>query len=132
MKSQALRDRLSAGLLFALTWILANSAQAQYSPNCFRNNKKDFCAITPIAGATNEKQGFDQITFADHTIYEVLRNEESCKKISENVKTCNAKIFSPPGNPKPIHAYYRGTAYEGGYKHEYVGPMIHITYFFLD
>lgn len=107
-------------------------ARAQYSPNCLRNNQKDYCAITPIAGATTEKQAFDMITFADHTVYEVLRNETSCRNISAQVRTCNAKIINPPGNPKPIHAFYRGTSYEGGYKHEYIGKGIRLTYFFLD
>jgi len=111
---------------------LADSAQAQYSPNCLRNNKKDYCAITPIAGATTEKQAFDMITFADHTVYEVLRNEVSCKKVSEQIRTCNAKIITPPGGSNSINAYYRGTSYEGGYKHEYIGKGIHLTYFFLD
>jgi hypothetical protein len=66
-------------------------ANAQLSPNCERNGKRDYCAITPIAGATSEKQSFDMITFADHAVYEITRNLESCKKISEKVQTCNAK-----------------------------------------
>jgi hypothetical protein len=61
----------------------------------------------------------------------VLRNDTSCKH-QGNVRTCDAKIISPPGNPRAIPAWYRGTAYEGGYKHEYVGQGIHITYVFLD
>ncbi len=108
------------------------SANAQLSPNCQRNGTRDYCAITPVAGASNEKQSFDMITFADHTVYEVTRNLESCKMISEKIETCNAKIFTPPGNPKAIHAYYRRTFYEGGVKQEYVGKGIHLTYFFLD
>ena len=28
------------------------NANAQLSPNCERNGKRDYCAITPIAGAT--------------------------------------------------------------------------------
>ena len=108
------------------------NANAQLSPNCERNGKRDYCAITPIAGATTEKQSFDMITFADHSVYEITRNLESCKKISEKVQTCNAKIITPPGNAKTIPAFYRGTFYEGGVKHEYVGRGIHLTYFFLD
>lgn len=107
-------------------------ADAQLSPNCQRNGKSDYCAITPLAGATNEKQSFDMITFADHTVYEVTRNLESCKKVSEKVETCNAKIITPPRNPKSIPAFYRRTFYEGGVKQEYVGKGIHLTYFFLD
>jgi len=48
------------------------------------------------------------------------------------VRTCDAKIITPPGNPRAIPAWYRGTAYEGGYKHEYVGQGVHITHVFLD
>ena len=109
-----------------------DGAQAQWSPNCQRNGKNDYCAITPLAGATTEKQAFDILTFADHSVYELLRNEVSCKKVSERIRTCNAKIITPPGNSKAIAAYYRGTSYEGGYKHEYVGKGIHLTFFYLD
>ena len=105
---------------------------AQLSPNCERNGKRDYCAITPVVGATTERQSFDMVTFADHTVYEVTRNLESCKKISEKLETCNAKIITPPGNAKTIAAYYRRTFYEGGVKQEYVGKGIHLTYFFLD
>lgn len=133
MKSQALEALLSAGLLSGLAWsLITRSAEAQYSPNCLRNHKKDYCAITLATGGTNEQEGFDQITFSDHTVYEVVRNEESCKKITERAIKCDARIISRSGNPEPIHAYYRGTAYEGGYKHEYIGKGIHLTYFFLD
>ena len=124
-----------AALLSALGGVViatTPSANAQLSPNCERNGKRDYCAITPVAGATTEKQSFDMITFADHTVYEVTRNLESCKKASEKIETCNAKIIAPPGNPKPIPAFYRRTFYEGGVKQEYVGKGIHLTYFFLD
>lgn len=118
--------------ILGLAVLSVESADAQLSPNCTRNGRRDYCAITPIAGATNEKQSFDMITFADHTVYEVTRNLESCKKISEKVETCNAKIITPPGNTKTIPAFYRRTFYEGGVKQEYVGKGIHLTYVFLD
>lgn len=105
---------------------------AQLSPNCERNGRRDFCAITPVAGATNEKQAFDIIMFADHTAYEVMRNLGSCKAISDKVETCHAKIITPPGNANPIPAFYRRTFYEGGVKQEYVGTGIRLTYFYLD
>lgn len=124
----ALHLMLLAGLLGAET----SGAMAQYSPNCLRNGRRDFCAITPVVGATNEKQSFDMITFADHTVYEVLRNETSCRRQSERVQTCNARIITPPGNPKSTPAFYRGTSYEGGYRHEYIGKGIAITLFYLD
>lgn len=114
--------------LTALTW----EAKAQLSPNCQRNGRRDHCAITPVAGATTEKRSFDVITFADHSMYEVMRNLESCKAVSEKVETCNATIITPPGNEKPIPAFYRRTYYEGGVKQEYIGKGIHLTYFYLD
>jgi len=107
-------------------------AGAQLSPNCERNGKRDYCAITPVAGATNLKQSFDMIMFADNVVYEVSRNLESCKKVAPNIETCNAKIITPPGNPKPIPAFYRRTFYEGGVKQEYVGKGIHIMYVYVD
>lgn len=107
-------------------------SRAQLSPNCERNGRRDYCAITPVAGATNEKQAFDMITFADHTVYEVMRNLSSCKAISEKVETCDAKIITPPGNPRAVPAFYRRTFYEGGVKQEYVGGGLHLTYFYLD
>jgi hypothetical protein len=107
-------------------------AGAQLSPNCERNGKRDYCAITPVAGATNLKQAFDMIMFADNTVYEVLRNQDSCKKVAPNIETCNAKIITPPGNPKSIPAFYRRTFYEGGVKQEYVGRGIHIMYVYVD
>ena len=110
-----------AGLLAVAPalWIGAtpDPAGAQYSPNCERNGRRDYCAYTQVAGATNERQEFAQIVFADHTVYEVLRNETSCQQ---------------QGNPRAIPAWSRGTAYEGGYKHEDVGQGIHITDAFLD
>lgn len=123
---------LGAGLLAALIAAADKTAWAQYSPNCLRNGARDYCAITAVVGATTPEQSFEMITFADHTVYEVLRNEASCRRKSETVRTCNAKIFTPPGNPKSIPAFYRGSAYEGGYKHEVVGKGIAITYFYLD
>ena len=62
------------------------NANAQLSPNCERNGKRDYCAITPIAGATTEKQSFDMITFADHSVYEITRNLESCKRSQKRCK----------------------------------------------
>jgi hypothetical protein len=105
-------------------------AQGQLSPNCLRNGKRDYCALTPIKEATSDKQISDTVVFADHTQYVVLRNETSCKNITDKIRTCNAKITKPQGQTGS--AFYRGTSYEGGYKHEYVGRDIQITYFYLD
>ncbi|MFZ9754251.1 MAG: hypothetical protein ACO3B3_11960 [Cyanobium sp.] len=132
MKGPAIAMAKITAAALGFVVLSAASADAQLSPNCERNGRRDYCAITPLVGATNEKQSFDMITFADHTVYEVTRNLESCKKISEKVETCNAKIITPPGNPKVIAAFYRRTFYEGGVKQEYVGKGVRLTYFFLD
>ena len=117
--------------LLALLTFSPPEVGAQLSPNCERNGRRDYCAITPVA-ATPDRKGHEIITFADHSVYEVMRNEASCKNITDRIQTCNAWIISPTGNPQTIPAYYRGTYYEGGYKNEYVGKGIHITYVYLD
>jgi hypothetical protein len=123
---------LAAGVLGGMAAGLTSAAMAQYSPNCLRNGKSDYCAITPMERADKKNEVLTAITFADHTAYEVVRNEASCKNTSDKVMTCNARIVAPQGGGKPMPAFYRGTYYEGGYKHEYVGKGIHLTYFFLD
>jgi hypothetical protein len=70
------------------------------------------------------------IMFADNTVYEVLRSQESCKRVAPSIETCDAKIITPPGNLKSIAAFYRRTFYEGGVKQGYVGKGIRITYFY--
>ena len=86
MREQGPTKLWGRALLLIFAWqgigmgIGIDGAQAQWSPNCQRNGKSDYCAITPLAGATTEKQAFDILTFADHSLYELLRNEVSCKK----------------------------------------------------
>ena len=113
----------------ALTMVALAPAGAQLSPNCERNGRRDYCAVSPMNGIP-DKVSQAIITFADHSVYEVMRNEASCKNITDKIRTCNAKIVIRPGQSVP--AYYRGTYYEGGYKNEYVGKGIHLTYFYLD
>ena len=126
------RFLITSEVLGGLAAGLTSAAMAQYSPNCERNGKSDYCAITPMERADKKDEILTAITFSDHTVYEVVRNEASCKNISDKVMTCNARIVAPHGGEKPMPAFYRGTYYEGGYKHEYVGKGIHLTYFFLD
>lgn len=115
--------------LLALLTLSPLGVGAQLSPNCERNGRRDYCAITPVA-ATPDRPGYDIITFADHSVYEVMRNEASCKNITDRIRTCHAKIMVRPG--QSVAAFYRGTYYEGGYKNEFVGKGIHITYVYLD
>lgn len=78
------------------------NVHAHLSPNCEGSGRRDYCANTPVAGATSEKQPFDIITFADHTVYEVMRTMQTCKMISEKIETCHPKIISPhQGTPSP-------------------------------
>jgi hypothetical protein len=126
--------RPSAFVLLALLVSVAGrdlTVRAQLSPNCERNGRRDYCAITPVM-ASPQKPSHDLVTFADHTVVAVMRNEASCRNVSERIRTCHAWITIPPGNSKSIPAYYRGTYYEGGYRNEYVGKGIHITYTYLD
>jgi hypothetical protein len=113
----------------ALTMVALAPAGAQLSPNCERNGRRDYCAVSPMNGIP-DKVSQAIITFADHSVYEVMRNEASCRNITDKIRTCHAKIVIRPGQSVP--AYYRGTYYEGGYKNEYVGKGIHLTYFYLD
>lgn len=125
--------RLGCAALLAALWGLQQAAAlGQYSPNCWRNGRRDACAITPVASASSERQTVERITFADHTVVEALRNERSCRAVTAAVRTCNAKLTSPPNGGKTLPAFYRGTAYEGGYRHEYVGGGMHLIYVFLD
>ena len=121
-----------ASIVSAVAWIQAGAIQAQQSPNCLRNRKPDICAVTPMTAASNQRQTTERITFADHSVYEVVRDERSCKRESERIILCRATIRTPPGNPKPQRARYRGSAYEGGYRHDFSSPTISITYFILD
>ncbi len=118
--------------LAALEWGNPEFSKAQYAPKCQRNGKPEACIITPIKSASNEKQTAERIIFSDHTAYAVIRNELSCKTIATTTRTCHAKIITPPGAPKAIAATYRGTYYEGGYRHAYTGKGIQIVYFYLD
>ena len=52
--------------------------------------------------------------FADNSVDEVMRNLESCEKISQTVETCHTNIITSPGNPKPIAASCKRTVFEGG------------------
>lgn len=115
--------------VLALSMLAQAPAGAQISPNCERNGRRDYCAVTPMGG-TPDKVSQEIITFADHSVYEVMRNETSCKTITDKIRTCHAKILERPG--QSARAFYRGTYYEGGYKNEYVGKGIHLTYFVLD
>jgi hypothetical protein len=71
-----------------------------------------------------------RLVFADHRVYGLQRDESSCRQRGP-VRTCKAWILSP-GSDRPIPATYRGTAYEGGYRHEYISAKLRLSYSFLD
>lgn len=130
---------MSAPLPALLTTLLTTTlalaalpALAQMSPVCERNGRRDYCALTPVPGSTNARQVVDLIMFADNSVYRVERNLESCRKISERVETCNARISKPPGAAQSIPATYRATTFEGGVKHEYIGKGIRLSYSYAD
>ena len=63
MREQGPTKLWGRALLLIFAWqgigigIWMDGAQAQWSPNCQRNGKSDYCAITPLAGATTENRG---------------------------------------------------------------------------
>ena len=105
--------------------------QAQYSPHCERNGRPDFCAYTPAPDSGQAQRDAGRLVFADHTVYGLQRDEASCRNRGP-VRLCKAWILSPPGSEHPIPATYRGTAYDGGYRHEYQSARLRLTYTFLD
>lgn len=115
----------------ALLTALPSTAQAQMSPNCERNGRRDFCALTPMPDPSQPGRTVDVLVFADHSVYRVQREEASCRSTSPTVTTCAATI-TLPGGGRTIRATYRGTSYEGGYRHDYRGPGLQLTYAFLD
>ena len=115
-------------LLSAVQTTASSPGWAQMSPVCERNGKREYCALTPIPAATTTSQVVDLIMFADDRVYRVERDLQSCRKISPNVETCNARITAPPAGSRSIPALYRATYFEGGVKHDYSGRGIRIGY----
>lgn len=105
--------------------------QSQYSPNCERNGRREFCAYTQAPDSAQHGLDAGRLVFADHTVYGLQRDESSCRDRGP-VRVCKAWILSPPGSEHPIPATYRGTAYEGGYQHAYLSSRLRLVYSFLD
>ena len=107
-------------------------AVAQISPNCQRNGRPAFCAVTPRSEPGQEQTVVEAITFADHTVVEARREQGSCKPVSERVITCRATLIVSPGSGQAIRATYRGTAYEGGYSNAYTAKGLSLRYSVMD
>ena len=105
--------------------------QAQLSPKCERNGRPDFCAYTPPAASVPGGIDAGRLVFADDSVYGLQRDEASCRD-DGFIRICKAWILHPPSSDHPIAASYRGTAYEGGYRHEYVSRPWRLTYTYLD
>lgn len=137
-----------AALVSLVNAALPSPAWAQYSPNCLRNGKPLACALTPgpeqeqpplpAAGrGTAESRPSPPppstltVMYADHRAYRLVKEEVSCRQ-QGLVIDCPATIIPDNGYGAPFKARYRGTAYEGGYRHEYRSPSLSITYFFVD
>jgi hypothetical protein len=108
------------------------TAMAQISPNCQRNGRHAYCAVTPRHDPRQAKTVIEVITFADHTMVEARRDTASCASVSDNVVTCKAILRLAPGSGQPISATYRGTAYEGGYTNAYMAKGLRLSYSVLD
>ena len=108
-------------------------AHAQYSPNCQRNGSRDFCAFTPgsTSASPTPVQDVGWLVFADHSVYALQREEGSCRDTGV-IRTCRAWIITPPGSDRAKEARYVGTAYEGGYRHDYLAPGLSLSFSFLD
>ena len=107
-------------------------SQAQISPNCQRNGRPAFCAITHRSDPRQPGAVIEVITFADHTMVEARRAEGTCKPAAGQVIRCRATLLSIPGNAGPRPATCTGTAYEGGYRHDYAAQGLRISYSVLD
>jgi hypothetical protein len=121
---------VAAGLGLQLSWPLA--AGAQISPNCQRNGRHAYCAVTPRQDPGQTGTVIEVITFADHTMVEARRDEASCRPIGDRVITCKASLVLKPGSGQPISATYRGTSYEGGYTNAYTARGLQLSYRVLD
>jgi hypothetical protein len=121
-----------AATVLALLVGLPLSAGAQISPNCQRNGRHAYCAVTPRQDQGQANTVIEVITFADHTMVEARRNEGSCKPIAEHIISCKASLTVRPGSGQAISATYRGTSYEGGYTNTYVAKGLQLSYSVLD
>ncbi|MFM8604167.1 MAG: hypothetical protein ACKOBY_01280 [Cyanobium sp.] len=137
-----------AAVVSLATALLPSPVLAQLSPNCLRNGKPLACAITPgpeqekpplPAAGPGSPQGRPApppptiltVMYADHRAYRLVKQEAACRQ-QGMVSECPATIIPANGFGTPLKGRYRGTAYEGGYRHEYGAPLIAITYFFVD
>jgi hypothetical protein len=105
-------------------------AQAQISPRCRRNGRLDFCAVTPQPDAQNANRRAEVLVFANGDTYRLSVDEASCRALSDFRRICAARLQI--GFGEPIPATYEGTAYEGGYRHEYTTRGLSLVYVFLD
>jgi hypothetical protein len=108
------------------------AAMAQISPNCQRNGRHAFCAVTPRTDPGQADTVVEVITFADHTMVEARREQGTCKPVGDRVITCNATLIVSPGSGQAIRATYRGTAYEGGYTNAYDARGFSLQYSVID
>ena len=105
-------------------------AWAQYSPNCLKDGRKAFCALT-MAAEPKAETSVITVVFADHSAYRLTRDLPSCRS-SGAITRCRATISAANGQQPAQAATYMGTWYEGGYRHDYRSGQVGITFFFLD
>jgi len=108
-----------------------STSRAQVSPKCQKNGKWAFCAVTSQSKA-DDYLIEESIAFADGSIYDVSRKGMNGCNHNGRITTCNAKIIDRGNGWKSMPAYYKGTYYEGGYKNEYIGEGLNLTYFYMD
>lgn len=127
---------LAMGVVLSLALLPAtppagSSARAQYSPNCRYNGRPAACALTP--GPEDAASGDEVVTvvYADHRAFRLQRRARACRQQGMRT-TCPATVILDNGYGRSLSGRYEGTAYEGGYRHEYSVEGHRITYFFLD
>ena len=121
---------LATPVIFAI-YTSINTAIAQTSPKCQLNGKWTFCSVTSQSRADDEKIE-ESIAFANGVIYDVSRRGFNGCRHDGKITTCNAKVIDRGNGWKSIPAYYKGTYYEGGYKHEYISGGLSLTYYYMD
>ena len=120
----------SLTLVVCAALTLEPPCRAQYSPNCERDGQPAACAITHLDGVSDAHVQRSQVVFADHTVFNLERDEHTCHTQGPRT-TCRATLTVLPGG-QPLPGLYHGAYYEGGYRHAYKAKGVSVVFTFLD
>lgn len=121
---------LVVGLLGLLLAAVA-PAQAQYSPNCRLNGQPVCCSLTPVAPLRAGEPEALTVVFADHRAIRLQQQPASCRNTGPLTR-CEATLTPDNGMGTPLRGHYEGLAYEGGYRHRWIGRELSLEFVFLD